>query len=253
VIGKATAIALVFLAGCSGPRPVESAGLLVDGDVALSSLIALSDGQLQQIGDHFRMLATTEEARAADWERIRRPLGATERLDRLALLWFALPDGSYWSVQEGRAEGNLSDRPYWPRLMSGETVIGDLVVSRATGRSTAIVAVPVHDDRGEVVGALGSSVFLDTLSLHIRREMNLAPDQIFYSLDATPVVGLHADTGTIFLHPLEEGDPQLDAAIREILSREEGVVSYSFRGTRRTVLFRRSPLSGWWYAFGTLE
>jgi hypothetical protein len=56
-----------------------------------------------------------------------------------------------------------------------------------------------------------------------------------------------------YMQELEEGDPQLDAAIREILSREEGVVSYSFRGTRRTVLFRRSPLSGWWYAFGTLE
>jgi hypothetical protein len=63
-----------------------------------------------------------------------------------------------------------------------------------------------------------------------------------------PVAGLHVDPETILLHPLEEGDPQLDRAIREILSREDGAATYTFRG--RQMLYRRSPISRWWYAFG---
>jgi hypothetical protein len=134
--------------------------------------------------------------------------------------------------------------------MAGRTVLGDLVVSRATKRSSAIVAVPVRDARGGIVGVLGSSSYLSTLSERIHRQLNLQPRHIFYSLDATPVVGLHVDPETILLHPLEEGDPQLERAIREIVSREEGTATYTFRGRERTVLYRRSPISGWWYAFG---
>lgn len=239
--------------GCAASTAREERPITVDGSVALGALVALGDSHLEAIAEHLHMLAQTADARSGNWERIRGPLGAAKELNGRALLWFALPDGSYWSVQEGRAEGNLSERPYWARVMAGETVLGDLVVSRATKKSSAIVAVPVRDAKGRLVGVLGSSSYLSELSERIHRELNLQPHHIFYSLDATPVVGLHVDPETIFLHPLEEGDPQLEKAIREILSREEGTATYSFRGRQRTVLYRRSPVSGWWYAFGVAE
>jgi methyl-accepting chemotaxis protein len=239
--------------GCTARTASDDEPIAVDGSVALGALMALGDGHLERIAEHLQMLARTADARSGDWERIRGPLGAAKDLNGRALLWFALPDGSYWSVQEGRAEGSLSDRPYWPRLMAGESVLGDLVVSRATRKSSAIVAVPVRDANGRIVGVLGSSSYLNELSERIHRELHLQPRHIFYSLDATPVVGLHIDPETIFLHPLEEGDPHLEKAIREIVSREEGTATYTFRGRQRTVLYRRSPVSGWWYAFGVAE
>jgi methyl-accepting chemotaxis protein len=243
----------LFALGCTGDAASEKGPITVDGSVALGALVALGDGHLKGIAQHLHMLAGTADARSGDWERIRGPLGAAKDLNDSTLLWFALPDGSYWSVQEGRATGNLSERPYWPRVMAGETVIGDLVVSRATSKSSAIVAVPVRDATGGIVGVLGSSSYLGELSEQIHRELNLQPHQIFYSLNATPVVGLHVDPETIFLHPFEEGDSQLEAAVREMLSREEGTATYTFRGHQRTVLYRRSPFSGWWYAFGVAQ
>ncbi len=83
--------------------------------------------------------------------------------------------------------------------------------------------------------------------------MHLPPDYLFYSLDAQPLVGLHRDPETIFLRPLEEGDPALSAAIRQIIEGEEGMVSYRFQGRERTVLYRRSPVTGWSYAFGRMQ
>jgi hypothetical protein len=243
-------VAITILAGCDSGTPTEPQDFTVEGRVALASLMSLSDGYLLQIATHFQMMATADVVRSADWEHIRPILGSVEEFNARTLMWFALPDGSYWSVQEGRAAGNLSDRPYWSRLMAGELVIGDMVASRATGRSSAIVALPVRGAGGEIVGVLGSSVYLDSLSLQLKRELDLQPNQIFFSIDATPIGGLQDDPQQIFLDPFDLGEPELEDAIREMLTRREGVVNYRFRGKRRTVLYRQSDVTGWWYAFG---
>jgi hypothetical protein len=249
--GVLTLLAVVpIAAACANTTPVEPQDFVVEGRVALASLITISDSHLQKIADSFQILAGSDEARSADWDRIRDRLGNVQGASVPALFWFTLPDGSYWSVQQGQASGNLSDRPYWPRLMAGQVVIGDLVASKATGRSSAIVAVPVTDGNGSIVGAFGASVYLDSLSRLIRREIDLQGNQIFYSIDATPIGALQDDPEQIFLDPYDLGEPELERAIREMLSREEGVVNYAFRGKRRTVLYRRSHVTNWWYAFG---
>ena len=246
-----TLLAQLALLGCSSDHgPTEPTDFVIEGRVALASLMSIGDGHLQQIANHFRILATSEDGRSAEWERIRGPLSVVDQFGVRGLLWFALPDGSYWSVQSGKAAGNLSDRGYWPRLMAGQTVVGDLVASKATGKSSAIVAVPVRNAGGALVGVLGSSIYLDSLSLLIKREIDLQPDQIFFSVDATPIGALQDDPAQIFLDPYALGEPELERAIREMLSKTDGVVNYTFRGKRRTVLYRKSQVSGWWYAFG---
>lgn len=223
---------------------------MIEGRVGLASLMSLSDAHLQRVADEFQLLATRDEARSADWDAIEAPLAAIAAVNIPGLFWFALPDGSYWSVQEGKAAGNLSDRAYWPRLMAGEVVLGDVVVSKATGKASAIVAIPVRDANESIVGAFGCSVYLDILSLQLKREIDLQPNLIFFSIDSTPLGVLQDDPAQIFLDPYALDEPELEAAIREMLTREEGVVNYRFRGKRRTVLYRRSHVSGWWYAFG---
>jgi hypothetical protein len=247
----------VFLAAFAalGDRPAraqEAPGeITVDGQVALRSLMALGDGHLQKTADVLTLVAATEAARSGRWNDIRSSLAMAAELTVPAVNWFALPDGTYWTLEGGREEASLADRPYFPRLLAGQHVLGDLVVSRATGRSTAIVAVPVREGSA-VMGALGASIHLDSLSQLIEEEVGLGPNDLFFTLDREPLVGLHADPEIIFLQPLEEDDPELQRAILEIIGHEEGEVTYTFRGTRRTVLYRRSPVTGWWYAFGRI-
>jgi hypothetical protein len=237
------------LAGARDTDPVFT----VDAEIALNALMAIGDGHLQHTAEMLTLLADTDPVRSGDWQRIREPLARAARLNVPAVTWFAAPDGGYWTVEEGRAAASLADRPYFPRLLRGESVIGDLVVSRATQRSTAIVAVPIRGQRNEIVGVLGASVFLDSLSTRIREALRFEPDHLFFTIDEEPLVGLHMDPEIIFLHPLDEGDPELDRAMREMLSRESGAASYRFRGRQRTVLFRTSPVTGWRYAFGILQ
>lgn len=222
----------------------------VDGKVALASLMAIADGHLLKLADSMRVLAATPAAQSADWERIRAPLAQVGAFNVAALNWFALPDGAYWSVQEGKAAGNLARRAYFPRVLAGQAVIGDLVTSTATGRSVAIVAVPVLRPDQRVAGVLGASVYLDLLSARIEREMDLDDTMIFFSFDAQPLVGLDWDPGLIFVDPTRLGQEDVSRAFRDMLAQKEGTTTYRFRGEARTVLFRQSPVSGWWYAFG---
>jgi methyl-accepting chemotaxis protein len=123
-----------------------------------------------------------------------------------AVLWFALPDGAYWTVTSGRADSSLSNRAYFPQLLAGRTVLGDLVVSRSTNRNTAIVAVPVRGRDGSVVGVLGSSVHLDSLTAIVNKEIGgLNPSHIFFAIGSGGLGALNSDPRLIFTEPMKLG------------------------------------------------
>lgn len=226
----------------------------VDGKIALHSLMSISDAHLTKLADALKILAATDAARFGDWEQIRAPFAEVARMNLPAVYWFAWRDGTYRTLDQGQVTTKLSDREYFPRLLAGQTVIGELVVSHSTNRNTAIVAVPVRGSDNSIVGALGCSVHLDSMSALIRYEMGVLENGLFfYSFDAKPLVALHADPTIIFIEPMKQEDEGLQQAFREMLSGSEGMVKYIFRGVRRTVLYCKSPVTGWWYGFGKME
>ena len=254
-------VVVVLVAGgrASAQQPVEPRGqgakaaFSVDGQVALHSFMSLGDGHLQELADVLQLLAETDDVRSAQWQRIRGPLaGAAPRVVP-AVLWFAEPSGAYSTLAKERA-GDLKDRAYFSRVLKGERVVGDLVVSRSTSRNTAIVAVPVRGGGGAVVGVLGASVHLDSLGALIRREMGgLDGNLRFFAIDSTPIGALNSDPALIFTEPMKLGDEGMRNAFTEMLTRSEGAVTYTFQGRERTMLYRKSPVTGWWYAFGVVR
>lgn len=238
----------------SAPVRDTAPPFVVDGRIALHSFMSLSDAHLQKLADVLSVLASTDAVRSRDWARIRGPLADAKRVNVPATIWFALPNGTYWTVAQGRIAENLADRPYFPRVLAGETVIGNLVVSRSTKRNSAIVAVPVRGRDSSVVGVLGASVNLESLAALIRQEMGGIPSGVlFYAIDAQPLGALNSDSSLIFTEPMKLGDEGMRRAFTEMLSNQQGVVTYTFRGIRRTVLYRKSPVTGWWYGFGVTQ
>lgn len=230
------------------------ASVRLDGRTGLHSLMALGDGHLQKLADALQLISTMDEVRTGDWQRIRGPLARVGSITVPAVLWFAEPNGAYSTLPQGRAEGSLADRPYFPRALAGQTVIGDLVVSRSARRNTAIVAVPLRSRDNQVVGVLGASVYLDSLGALIRDEMGgLEANLRFFAIDSTPIGALNSDPTLIFTEPMKLGDAGMKKAFAEIISHQEGVVTYTFQGRERTMLYRKSPVTGWWYAFGAVR
>jgi hypothetical protein len=249
-------IAIMFTLLCTVSNAAEKvkrpAPLMFDAGVAVSSLMTISDAYIKSVSDRLEVAAVTEEAASGNWERIKPLLEKIEEQEKGdAVAWFALPDGSYYTVDKGLMDKNLSDRAYFPVVLSGKISVGELVVSKSTNQVSAIIAVPVK--KGDsVTGVLGVSLFTRKLSVLINKMMRLPDEAIFYALNKDHITAINKKPGLVFMDPEAQGSSSMTMAIKEMLSMEEGIVEYDFHGKRR-VAFMKSNYTGWWYAIGLLE
>ena len=253
ILAACVLVAGPMLAQQASPAAPAPAEPTVSSRVALSGLIALTESQLSARVGTLEALALTDEARSAGWTRIG-PL--LERLswvqDSSAVAWFMLPDGSYYATGKGLASVSLKDRPYFLEVMAGRTSVGTLVISKSTGRDVVVVVVPIKNAKGLVVGALGASIYLDTMSEWLARALMLPPGLVFYALDPQGNTALHVKTVHVFEDAANQGSPTLTQAVKTMLEQDHGTVTYDFEGTTRQVMFQASPLTGWKFALGTI-
>jgi len=230
------------------PAPGE---IMLDGKIALSAMVALAEGHIKKTIDSLETLTMTEEVKSGNWEKMKDFLAKVQQSNVPATVWFARPDGSYFTVDKGLTDQNLKDREYFPKLIAGEKVIGSLVVSHSTGKKSAVVAVPIIKD-GKIIGALGASIFLEQLNEILKKEMKLPENLIFFAIDAQSQTTLNWKEERIFGDATKQGSDSLSKAIKEMLSKQEGIVEYEFTGKIRRVLFQKSPLIGWCFALGVV-
>ena len=194
----------------------------MDTKIGVSALVALADNHVSSYANALEALAMTHEVQSGNWEEMKGLLAQVEKAQVPGTMWFVLPDGSYYTVALDKTDKNLSDRAYFPGLMSGKKVLGNVVFSKSTGKKSLIAASPVVKD-GNVIGGLGASIFLDDLSKTLTQEMGLPDNMIFYATTGTGEVVLHSDIPSIVLET-------------PVLSQK--------------VVFETSPLTGWRFALG---
>jgi len=219
--------------------------------VFMNSFAALGEGHIESVLRDLRLMSATEEARSGEWEKMRGLLAEFAGSDiKAAAVWFALPDGSYYTVKEGLTGLALRDRQYFHRLMAGGEIIGNLVLSKTTGKRTAVVAVPVRRN-GKIIGALGASLSVEDISRMIDEKMGLPEGMIFYALDQQGRTSLHRVSALLFAYPSDMGSKGLAKTVAEMLVEPEGVVTYDFYGERK-VIFKKFPLTGWVFAIAAV-
>ena len=222
-MNKAVAVFVLFLAVLSTAVGCSSGADKIDMQIGVDALAALADSHISSYVSSFESLRLTDEVQSGDWEAMEPLLAKVAHPESAAAVWFVLPDGSYSTVSGGAQTANLSDRDYFPKLLAGQTVLGDLVVSKSTGRKSAVVAVPVMQGQ-QVIGALGASVFLDDLSDTLRGEMGLPNDVVFAAVASDGEIALHSDTAMIMAD-----DPGLPTNVKS----------------------KTSSLTGWVFSLGT--
>ena len=239
---------LLLLAASQAGAAEAQDGFQLDPRAGLNAYEAVVEQALNCARNGLQTLATTENVMSGDWDRMKGPLAQLAKdVPISAAVWFARPDGSYFTVEIGLTNQNLRDRDYFPTLMAGKEVIGDLVVSKSTGKRSTIIAVPVSKD-GHVIGALGISVALEKVATLVDDKIAFPETVMFYALDRHGQAALHRESTLLFEFPGQLESPSLKAAVEEMLSKPEGTARYEFRGVRRHVIFKRSTVTGWVYA-----
>lgn len=258
---KIARMILVFLLTFSLPAIATEKGVSVDDtkgaditelQLLLNSFGALGEGHVEAVLRGLKLISATEEAKSGEWGKMRTLLATFgESGIKAAAVWFVKPDGSYYTVEKGLTGLNLSDRLYFPDLMAGREVTGELVLSKSTGKRTIIVAVPV-ERKGKIIGALGTSLAAEDISSMIDEKMVLPKNIIFYALDPEGQAALHGASALLFSYPSDVGSKSLTKTWRyKMLAETEGVMTYDFYG-ERTVVFKKFPLTGWVFVIGTV-
>lgn len=215
----------------------------------LSAVGSLADAHLSQTRQALEILARTAEVQSGEWERMKLLVSASVPPTLPQVMWFVQPDGKYYTSAAGMVGQKLSDRAYFPKLIAGEVVCGDLVVSKSTGEKSVIIAVPVRKDN-QVVGGIGASIFVDDLSQLLKERLKMPAGALFYALTADGLTAFHLDPKLDFVDPRQLQNPSLSDAVATILSRTAGEVTYEFNGLPRHLYFNTSALTGWRVAFG---
>jgi len=214
-----------------------------EASLALSLVIAETNGTMTSVLRTLEVLAVTSEVRSGDWQEIKPLLAVPEEKIVDARMWYARTNGSYYTVVDDLAQANLLSRPYFPQLLAGQESVGTVVVSHSTGKSTAIVAVPVKTDIS-ISGILGASVYLDSLVNSL--ESKLPGDMTFFAIAPDGTLALSSEKGEIFQNVLEQDvGTSFGRAVDKILAEDSGVVTYDAGGMSWTAYFRTSPLTGW--------
>lgn len=203
-LGVALAVAAIVAVASWTAIPQGDESLEVSAQSLVSATAALVDAQLGDLLFMMGILASTSDVQAGDWNGMQELLGRFELLPVPFNIWYLLPDGNYYKVDTGLTGSNLSDREYFPRVMAGETTVGDLVVSKSTGRKSMVMTVPIEHG-GEVIGALGATVYLDDLSDLIFAEMALPEGLSLFAHTASGEITIHADSALLLESPSSTG------------------------------------------------
>lgn len=216
----------------------------VDAQSLLSAFASYTDLRMRSVQQSLEILASTTEARSGRWEQMKPLLSGYQQSDGGLIVWFVRPDGTYDTVDKGLMGVTLSDREYFPALISGQNIMGSLVISKSTGQRSAVIAVPIKKN-GKVIGAIGTSLFLDKLSEQVEATLALRPDVAFFSLAPNGRSTLHKRTDRRFVDPRELGSDTLKKAANEMLSNPAGETTYEFDNATKKAIYRTSPLTQW--------
>ena len=238
------AVALPFMAHAQ-MGSARVAAFPTDAQLVVQAVEGLVEEHLLGLQHAQRVLAASSQAASGRWEEVKPLLEVLHRdVGTDAATWYMLPEGTYYTTQEGLAAQKLADRAYYPALLAGRPVMGELVVSKATGHRSIIVATPVMRD-GRMVAAIGSSVRSRLLAALIEQRMAVPADLSFYAMTDQQQTVLHRNPDRIFVAPGDVGGPALAATFAEAIGRQQGTFTYTLKGQRMQASHHRSEVTGW--------
>jgi len=147
-------------------------------------------------------------------------------------------------------KGNVKDREYFQAAMSGETVVSDPLISRTTGNQVAIVASPIINDDGNIIGMMSGSINLIKLSNMIKELKYNYPNSYSYIITKQGLVIAHPNEEYIMKENISVESsvitPSLIEAAGIILSSSKGSVVYTFDNIKSINYFHEIPGTNGW-------
>ncbi|MGE4553030.1 MAG: methyl-accepting chemotaxis protein [Desulfovibrionaceae bacterium] len=140
---------------------------------------------------------------------------------------------------------DISDRDYFAQAKGGQSVVSKAVKSRTTGLPVIVVAQPMFDAAGRVIGVFIASVDLTVFSSEYIDPLRFGAKGYAYMM---------APDGIVLAHPKKDAILTLNLAQydfgKELLAKKNGFERYEWEGQTKLVAFAAVPQTGWIVAGG---
>ena len=152
------------------------------------------------------------------------------------------------SAGESFAGASYADRPYFSTTMKGEDAVEpEIVVGKKTGNQVFVIAAPIRNDAGTVIGLAAVTVdWLDYVTKHVLN-IKVADNGYAYIIDANGRFIAHPSKDKLMTNASSQG------FIKQSLQQKQGVLSYSFDGEEKVQVFDTVKRTGWLVCVSAFE
>lgn len=187
--------------------------------------------------------------RNVEWPVVRERLNAIVKRQEFQHIGLSSLDGKVWAT-DGRNEFtiDISGRPYWDDLLAGKSVITDAQDSLVSANQIFVVATPILDREGSVVGVVHGAVSLAEFQGYEASRFDMGSYLVFV-VDRTGAFILrdykHSESwkySTIF-QELEDKESDGDAALIRKSLQEGHILQTEARILDKDYILCFSPLS----------
>lgn len=182
-------------------------------------------------------LANSSLLESLDWEAIEPHLQRriAQSHDYFLIYFLAAPDGSYDTTSQ-REAGYIGDRDYFARVMAGETVVSEPIVSRSTNERIIVIATPIwNEDRTAVAALFGLSIDLVKMLAGVGELTREATNMPVFLVDSGGYFILHHNPDLIQNSRIQD----VYAGWDDLKGLEHGSFGVSQNGLDYRVFFQR--------------
>lgn len=195
--------------------------------------------------------ADTPIVKTMDWAKIQPYLKKeiSTKFDIYDHLFVADINGNYSTTLVTNA-GNIADRAYFKLAMSGHAVLSDPIISKTTGNQISVIAVPIKNESGEIIGLMCGALNLVKLYNIIEGTGVNDNDSYSYIIDKNGVIIAYPDKEYILKENISvlysSDDKSLLNASEEILNNDYGYVEYDHNNSKSLSYFSIIPNTDGW-------
>jgi methyl-accepting chemotaxis protein len=160
---------------------------------------------------------------------------------QFALLFVTDSTGQQVSRSDDNEFVNNSDRDYFKDVISKKkTVISDVLISKATGKPSVVIAVPIFSEQGEFKGIVGGTLDLASIE-EMRSKIKIGQTGYAFIADSKGQALAHADQKMVE----ERTDISDISIVKKALNGESGAETYDYNGEKTFGSYTMVSNTGW--------
>ncbi len=241
-------VALVGIALLAGITYQRAYSIIIDDIEQLSisktaKLTTYVDGKLQEWKDLMTVMASTDFAKENDFETLSDFVNSSDVFHDFTAVIMTDSSGDYQGTNGGK--GNIKERGYFTEVMNGHVTVSEPVVSKSIGKPIIVVAAPIYNKSGQVIGLMGGTIELTKITDIVNTE-KLGETGYAFMVSQDGTVIAHINSDLIMEDNFLENKPEsLLVIARKMVNREQGVGDYKFNGEKKILAYAPVETTGW--------